>query len=139
MLINLSNFLVNAIILNSAWLVAGIFHFSNHNDMQKSVGISVARLRDKSPIPRFLKVGWLQKILQIARRFFAIFPRFQKRVKNRRFSRDFYVKTWLPPQFLTLWKNGTILGFICKFYLKKKLANFGQELAKSPRFLMKCV
>ena len=44
----------------------------------KIVFFSVARLRDKSPIPRYLKVNWRQKIMEIARRFFGNFPRFPK-------------------------------------------------------------
>ena len=81
---------------------------------------------------------WGQKILQIATRFFAIFPRFHKKAKNWRFSRDFYLKTGLPPQFSTLgkiWSNFVLCSQVL-FY--KKMAIFSRKIAKSLRFLKKC-
>ena len=84
------------------------------------------------PDSAILEVKLATKILSNRQAIFTRNSAISEKSQKRRFFRDFYVKTGLPPRFFTL---GKILGFGYKFYLKEKLAIFGQKIAKTPRFL----
>ena len=96
------------------------------DDKVASLRNSVARPRDLSPIPRFLRVNWLQHFCKIARRFLPKNPRFSKLAKFGYFS-QFLANNWAISAIFYSEKIWSNFGLNFKAFFAKKNWRFSAE------------